>query len=86
MRKRSGKPGASHLIAIQNAHGKGDFKTAKRAALDYAKACHQHGNAEEEAEYHATAPSQPMSMGKASGGTDRRAQLAKIAASRKKPS
>lgn len=39
-RKPSGKPGASHLSQLQQAHGSGDFKAAKTHALNYAKAVH----------------------------------------------
>ncbi len=40
-RKPSGKPGASHLAALQAAHGAGNLAQAKTHALNYAKAVHQ---------------------------------------------
>src|SRR5205085_2033062 len=39
-RKPSAKPGAQHLSALTQAHGRSDLKTAKVAALNYAKAVH----------------------------------------------
>lgn len=41
-RKPSGKPGAQHLSALTAAHGKGDFKAAQHAALNYANAAVKH--------------------------------------------
>lgn len=37
-RKPSGKPGSDHLSKLQEAHGKGDHKSARLHALNYAKA------------------------------------------------
>lgn len=45
-RQPSGKPGASHLKAMQDAHGKGDHKAARRHALNYAKETSQFENAQ----------------------------------------
>lgn len=79
-RKPSGKPGATHLDALQKAHGSGDFKSAKTHALNYANACTKHGTPEQEAAFHGTtetttAPN-PINP--------RRAQLAKLVMGRKK--
>lgn len=45
-RQPSGRPGASHLKAMQDAHGKGDHKSARRHALNYAKETSQYENAQ----------------------------------------
>lgn len=81
-RAKSGKPGAEHLGALQRAHAAGDLKAAKRAALDYAKAAHQH-SAAETPEEHASLVAQDQSAVPAKSTTDR-ARLAKLAMSRKK--
>ncbi len=39
--KPRGKPGASHLAALQQAHGSGNFAQSKIHALNYANAVHQ---------------------------------------------
>jgi hypothetical protein len=80
--KRSGKPGANHLIALQHAHGKGDFKSAKTHALNYAKAVHSEASESPEEE-----TSEPGSMAAAEQETpppNKRAALAKLAMSRRK--
>lgn len=45
-RQPSGKPGASHLKQMQDAHGRGDHKTARRHALNYAKETSQYENSQ----------------------------------------
>lgn len=78
-RKPSTKPGAKHLAALQQAHGKGDYKAAKTHALNYAKECHAHGGPAEEAAFHGMpAPMEPAAK------PDRRQALAKALLSRRK--
>lgn len=81
MRKPSGRPGSSHLAALQKAHGAGDFRAAKTHALNYAKECHAHGGPAEEAAAHGIALAADA---KPATKPDRRLQLARIAAGRKR--
>jgi hypothetical protein len=83
-RKTSDRPGAKHLGALQRAHAAGDFKGAKRAALDYAKAIHQH-SASESPEDHAELVEQESAPVAPAAPKSDRLKLAKLAAMRRKP-
>ncbi len=95
-RKPSGKPGSEHIAALQKAHGAGDFKAAKTAALNYAKAAHAHVGTNDstvaptnsppmvETDFGADTATPPGQSDIAPAKPDRRAALAKIAMSRKK--
>lgn len=91
-RKPSGKPGASHLAALQAAHGSGDLGQAKTHALNYAKAIHtamkptMPGPIDEADTMGAPDEQdpQPMTMAKpASNPAQNRLALAKLAMSRR---
>lgn len=91
-RKPSGKPGAEHLANLQKAHGAGDHKSARRHALEYAKATRKHeSDSEDEEAMEMVQPGPPPSVHDTpistpikKPGLDRRAALAKLAMSRKK--
>ena len=96
-RKPSGKPGGAHLDACNKAHGSGDFHGAKKSALAYVNAVHKHLTGAEKAELAESMgmvqPGRPMSVHEAPKPTpeqhpppSRRAQLAKLAMTRRKPS
>lgn len=89
-RKASTKPGADHLSKLQQAHGAGDLHGAKLHALNFANALTKHLKAP-------ATPDQPMSMDAddpsigpppappaAPAQPDRRAQLARLALTRRK--
>lgn len=83
-RKRSGNPGSRHLDALTKAHGK-DHKTARDAALNYAKEITKHmstGDAESGAQAADIGPSAPAPS--APKASDARARLAKLAMSKRK--
>lgn len=94
--KARGKPGASHLAALQSAHGAGNFAQAKTHALNYAKAVHQatavSPSAPVDDELSMAQPTAPSAAPSAPAApfppkappTNQRAQLAKLAMSRKK--
>lgn len=92
-RKPSGKPGASHLAKLQQAHSAGNLAEAKTHALNFAKAVHQAmQGTEPDADDSMTAtnpepaaPSMaPMSAPPKPMGNPR-ARLAQLAMSRKRP-
>ncbi len=83
-RKKSGKPGAEHLSKLQQAHGAGDFASAKTHALNYAKAAHQHTPSDEAEMPGVTEEPDALPVAAAPSQPNRRAQLAKLAMTRKK--
>lgn len=88
-RKPSTKPGSKHLSALQKAHGEGKHAEAKVHALNYANAVHKHlaGMMDEAEPMGMAEEPELLAMGKPSAmpkPPDRRAQLARIAMSRRK--
>lgn len=80
-RKSSGNPLNHHNTAHNQAHAKGDFKTARMHALNYAKLSMGMGDEPETSSVEET-ESPPPTV--AAPPSDRRAQLAKLTMSRKK--
>lgn len=86
-RKPSGKPGADHLAKLQAAHGQGDHKSARRHALDYAKATSRFESEADEpvgAKEEVDVPAGAMQANASAPKKSDRASLARLALGRKK--